>query len=81
MITDGTGRGGRDEPSLRALMAAVGGLVSGRQGVERAAARWAEEVRRGVRQRDAEGGGVFVGVSDAGRLDGVADLFREAASG
>ncbi|MCP9213240.1 hypothetical protein [Streptomyces cucumeris] len=82
VITDATGRSGRDEPPARALTTTVGGrgavLVASRQEVERAAAWWAEEVRWGVRQRDAEGRGVFVGVSNAGRLDGAADLFRQA---
>ncbi|MFF3541544.1 PucR family transcriptional regulator [Streptomyces platensis] len=81
VIADVTRRGGRDEPPARALPAVVGDrgvvLVAGRQGAERAAARWAEEVRRGVRRRDA-GGGVFVGVSDAGRLDEAPDLWRQA---
>ncbi|MFI1496592.1 PucR family transcriptional regulator [Streptomyces platensis] len=81
VIAGVTRRGGRDEPPARALPAVVGDrgvvLVAGRQGAERAAARWAEEVRRGVRRRDA-GGGVFVGVSDAGRLDEAPDLWRQA---
>ncbi|MFF3767739.1 PucR family transcriptional regulator [Streptomyces sp. NPDC001922] len=74
--------GGRDEPPVRVLTAAVRGrgavLVTGRQEVGQAAAWWAEEVRRGVRQRDAEGGGVVVGVSNAGRLDAAPDLLRQA---
>ncbi|MFB6436560.1 PucR family transcriptional regulator [Streptomyces sp. NPDC056411] len=82
VIADATGRGGRDETSVRALTAAVGDrgvvLVAGRQGAERAAARLAEEVWRGLRQRDAGGGGVFVGVSNAGRLDEAPDLLRQA---
>ncbi|MFI1307661.1 PucR family transcriptional regulator [Streptomyces sioyaensis] len=44
----------------------------------RAAARLAETVRRGVPRRDAEGGGVFVGLSDAGRLERAPDLWRQA---
>ncbi len=82
VIADAAGRGGRDEPSGRALTAAVGDrgvvLVAGQQGLERAAERWAEEVRRGVRQRDAEGGGVFVGLSNPGRPDEAPDLLRQA---
>ncbi|GAB7028703.1 helix-turn-helix domain-containing protein [Streptomyces sp. NPDC021749] len=81
VIADATGRRSRDEPSVQALSAAVGDrgvvLLAGRRGVERAAAWWAEEVRREVRQRDAEGG-VFVGLSNAGRLDEAPDLWRQA---
>ncbi|MBL1099157.1 PucR family transcriptional regulator [Streptomyces coffeae] len=82
VIADATGRGGRDEPSVRALAAAVGDrgvvLVADRHGVEREAAWLAEAVRRGVRQRDAEGGGVFVGLSNPGRLDEAHGLLRQA---
>ncbi|MGW2918485.1 PucR family transcriptional regulator [Streptomyces angustmyceticus] len=82
VIADVSRRGGRDEPPVGALTAVVGDrgvvLVAGREGVERAAARWAEEVRHGVRQQDAGGGGVFVGVSDAGRLGQAPDLLRQA---
>ncbi|MGX1760285.1 PucR family transcriptional regulator [Streptomyces lydicus] len=82
VIADVSRRGGRDEPPAGALTAVVGDrgvvLVAGREGVQRAAARWAEEVRRGVRQRDTEGGGVFVGMSDAGRLEQAPDLLRQA---
>ncbi|MGW8971354.1 PucR family transcriptional regulator [Streptomyces platensis] len=82
VIAEVTRRGGRDEPPVRALTAAVGNrgvvLVAGQQGVERAAAWWGEEMRRRARRRDAEGGGVFVGVSNAGRLDEAPDLWRQA---
>ncbi|MFI9075175.1 PucR family transcriptional regulator [Streptomyces sioyaensis] len=78
-IEAATGRGRHDEPSARALTAAVGDrgvvLVTGsRQGVARAAEWWADEVRH----REGEGGGVFVGLSNAGRLDEGPDLLRQA---
>ncbi|MFD5394126.1 PucR family transcriptional regulator [Streptomyces sp. NPDC127097] len=80
VIADATRRGG-DEPPARALPAAVGergvALVVGRQGVERAAAWWAEELRRGMRRRPADGG-VHVGLSNAGRLDEAPELLRQA---
>lgn len=75
--------GGREEPTVRALAAAVGErgvvLVAGRSEVERAGAWLAEAVRRGVQQhRGAGGSGIFVGLSNAGRLDRAPDLFRQA---
>ncbi|WP_435604184.1 PucR family transcriptional regulator [Streptomyces sp. bgisy130] len=82
VIAEATGRGGRDEPAVRALASAVGDrgvvLVAGREEVERAGAWFAEAVRRGVRQRAPGSGGVFVGVSNAGRLDRAPDLLRQA---
>ncbi|MFE7111404.1 PucR family transcriptional regulator [Streptomyces sp. NPDC057575] len=82
VIAETTSRGGRDEPAVRALAAAVGDrgavLVAGRDEVERAAAWLAEAVRRGVHQRDAEGRGVFVGLSNAGRIEQAPDLWRQA---
>ncbi|MEU5607569.1 PucR family transcriptional regulator [Streptomyces sparsogenes] len=82
VVSEATGQGGRDEPAVRALATAVGGrgtvLVAGPREVDRAAARLAEAVRRGVRRRDAEGGGVFVGSSNPGRLAQASDLLRQA---
>ncbi|WP_432097174.1 PucR family transcriptional regulator [Streptomyces sp. bgisy100] len=81
VITDTTTRGS-DEPPARALPATVDGrgavLLTGREGVERAAAWWAQEIRRRVRQRNAEDDGVVVGVSNTGRLDQAPDLLRQA---
>ncbi|MBI0375744.1 helix-turn-helix domain-containing protein [Streptomyces albiflaviniger] len=82
VIVETTSRGGCDEPAVQALAAAVGDrgavLVAGRDEVERAAAWLAEAGRRGVHQRDAEGCGVFVGLSNAGRLEQAPDLWRQA---
>ncbi|MFE5326817.1 PucR family transcriptional regulator [Embleya sp. NPDC056575] len=82
VIMESTGRAGRDGPAVRPLTAAPGDrgavLVTGRNEVERTAARLAAAIRKGVRQRDTEGDGVFVGLSTAGSLDQAPDLWRQA---
>lgn len=82
VVAKSTQEAGHDEPAVRTLAAALGGhgvvLVTGRNKVERAAARLAERVRRGVRQEDVRGGGVHIGLSNASTLDRAPDLLRQA---
>ncbi|MBN0048470.1 helix-turn-helix domain-containing protein [Streptomyces actuosus] len=80
-IAEATGRGGRQEPAVRALASVVEDhgvvLVAGRNKLEREAARLAEAVRRRAQERGT-GSGVFVGLSNVGRLDRAPDLLRQA---
>ncbi|MFE3202555.1 PucR family transcriptional regulator [Embleya sp. NPDC059237] len=82
VIMDSTGRAGDDGPAIGLLTAAPGDrgavLVTGRNEVERTAARLAAAIRKGVRQRDAGGDGVVVGLSAVGSLGQAPDLWRQA---
>lgn len=73
-----------DAPEVRALPAVLGNrgvvLVSGRDEVERGAARVAEAIRRGLQPTASAGDcrGGFLGLSNSGRLDRAPVLFRQA---